>query len=134
VSREEWIVYLTDSASGNAADPKRPILANVEPLVTVKGKPLSFPELALDTSDDDTTHPTEIAHLCNRGNFSFERYFDVRDNGVTPLGATIPNVTAAHLRVLESLFLNSYQTSSRLQRPPALGSPTPAHWVPRVRI
>jgi beta-mannanase len=98
VSQEGWAAYSTDSASRGATDPNFPSLANIEAFAVAKGKPLSFPEWGLSAGSDDTTYVTKIAHLFNSGDFAFESYFDVSDSGVTPLGAKVPNATAAYAR------------------------------------
>jgi len=97
VSQEGWTAYSTDSASNPNNDPNFPSLVNIEAFATAKDKPLSFPEWGIDSgTSDDAQYVTEMTQLFNKDEFSFESYFDRNDDGIAPLGSSIPNATAAY--------------------------------------
>ena len=97
VSQEGWAAYSTDSASNTTNDPNFPSLVNIEAFATANHKPLSFPEWGIGSgTSDDAEYITEMAQMFNKDKFSFESYFDTNDDGIAPLGSTIPNATAAY--------------------------------------
>ena len=97
VSQEGWAAYSTDSASNTPNDPNFPSLVNIEAFATANHKPLSFPEWGIDSDmSDDADYITEMTQMFNNDEFSFESYFDTNDDGIAPLGSTIPNATTAY--------------------------------------
>jgi hypothetical protein len=97
VSQEGWTAYSTDSAANTPNDPSFPSLDNIEAFAAAKGKPLSFPEWGLDSGlPDDATYVADMTQMFSQDNFAFETYFDSNDDGIAPLGSTIPNATAAY--------------------------------------
>jgi hypothetical protein len=97
VSQEGWAAYSTDSASNPKNDPNFPSLDNIEAFATANDKPLSFPEWGINSGKpDDSQYVTDMAQLFNNDKFSFESYFDTNDDGIAPLGSTIPDATAAY--------------------------------------
>ena len=97
VSQEGWAAYSTDSAANTPNDPSFPSLDNIEAFAAANGKPLSFPEWGLDASmPDDATYVADMAQMLSQDDFAFESYFDSNDDGIAPLGSTIPNATAAY--------------------------------------
>jgi hypothetical protein len=97
VSQEGWAAYSTDSASNPKNDPNFPSLDNIEAFATANDKPLSFPEWGINSGkSDDSQYVTDMAQFFNNDQFSFESYFDTNDDGIAPLGSTIPNATAAY--------------------------------------
>ena len=97
VSQEGWAAYSTDSHANPSNNPNFPSIANVEAFAVANGKPLGFPEWGLDSGKpDDAAYVTGMAQMFTNGNFSFESYFDANDDGIAPLGSTIPNATAAY--------------------------------------
>jgi beta-mannanase len=97
VSQEGWAAYSTDSASNPKNDPNFPSLDNIEAFATANDKPLSFPEWGINSGkSDDSQYVTDMAQFFNNDKFSFESYFDTNDDGIAPLGSTIPNATAAY--------------------------------------
>lgn len=99
VSQEGWTAYSTDSATNTPNDPSFPSLDNIEAFAAANGKPLSFPEWGIDTGmPDDPTYVTDMAQMFSQDDFSFESYFDMNDDGIAPLGSSIPNATAAYVQ------------------------------------
>lgn len=97
VAQEGWATYSSGSASGAKGDPNFPSLDSMEAFATAHGKPLSFPEWGLDTGKpDDTQYVTNMGKLFNSSDFAFETYFDTNDDGIAPLGSSIPKATAAY--------------------------------------
>jgi hypothetical protein len=99
VSEEGWKAYSTNSSANTPNDPNFPSIANIEAFAVANGKPMSFPEWGL-TADmpDDATYVTDMGHMFNTDDFSFESYFDTGDDGIAPLGSSIPSATAAYSR------------------------------------
>ena len=98
VGQEGWESYATDSSNGSAANSIFPSLANIEAFAVAQGKPMSFPEWALTTGDDDATYVTDMAHMFNSDDFAFQSYFDDGDDGTARLGSAIPKATAAYTK------------------------------------
>ena len=99
VSEEGWTAYSTDSPANTPNDPNFPSLANIEAFSMANGKPMSFPEWGLGVgAPDDTTYMTDMGQMFNTDEFSFESYFDTHDDGIAPLGSSIPSATAAYSR------------------------------------
>jgi hypothetical protein len=96
VGQEGWNSYSTNSSNGNAGNPVFPSLANIEAFAVAQGKPMSFPEWGLINGNDDADYVTGLAQMFNSGNFAFQSYFDDGNDGIAPLGSTIPNATAAY--------------------------------------
>jgi len=97
VSQEGWGAYSTDSAANTPNDPSFPSLDNIEAFAATNGKPLSFPEWGLDAgTPDDATYVADMAQMLSQDDFAFESYFDSNNDGIAPLGPTIPNATAAY--------------------------------------
>ena len=96
VAQEGWKAYSTDSSSGGSSDPDFPSLANIEAFAAANGKPLSFPEWGLATGDDDPAYVTAMAQMFEADDFSFESYFNSNDDGIAPLGSSIPKAVAAY--------------------------------------
>jgi hypothetical protein len=96
VAREGWHAYSTDSSSGGSSNPDFPSLANIETFAADNGKPLSFPEWGLATGDDDPAYVTDMAQMFKADDFSFESYFNSNDDGIAPLGSSVPGATAAY--------------------------------------
>ena len=42
---------------------------------------------------------TDMGKMFHTDDFSFESYFNTDDDGITPLGSSIPSATAAYTRV-----------------------------------
>jgi hypothetical protein len=102
VSQEGWATYSTDSAANTPNDQSFPSLDNIEAFAAANGKPLSFPEWGLDSGmPDDATYVADMAQMFNQDDFAFESYFDTNDDGIAPLGSTIPNATAAYSQVFK---------------------------------
>jgi uncharacterized protein (UPF0333 family) len=95
VAKEGWQAYYTDSSSYPGAG--FPSLSNIEAFAKANGKPMSFPEWGV-TSTDDGTYVTDMGQMFNSDDFSFESYFDVGDDGIPQLGSSIPNATAAYTK------------------------------------
>jgi hypothetical protein len=97
VSQEGWAAYATDSTENTLDNPDFPSLVNIANFAKGMGKSLSFPEwgIAIGTSDD-ARYVTEMAQAFNSNTFSFESYFDTNTAGIAPLGAAIPDATAAY--------------------------------------
>jgi Glycosyl hydrolase family 26 len=97
VSQEGWEAYATNSATNNPNDPNFPSIDNIAAFAAAHGKPLSFPEWGLDTGKpDDAQYVTNMGKLFNNSDFAFETYFDTNDDGIAPLGSSIPKATAAY--------------------------------------
>jgi hypothetical protein len=96
VAQEGWQAYSADSSSGNSSDPGFPSLASIESFAAANGKPLSFPEWGLGTGDDDPAYVTDMGKMFKADDFAFESYFDSNDDGIAPLGSSIPQATAAY--------------------------------------
>jgi hypothetical protein len=95
VAGEGWTAYSTDIDRNTTANPYFPSIANTEAFAASHGKPMSFPEWGLGSADDPT-YVTNMAQMFNNDNFSFQSYFDTNEDGITALGSTIPNATAAY--------------------------------------
>ena len=98
VAQEGWQAYSTDSSTRGSSSSDFPSLANLESFAVAHGKPLSFPEWGLQAGVDDPAYVTGITQMFAADSFSFESYFDVNDDGVAPLGSTIPLATAAYVK------------------------------------
>jgi Glycosyl hydrolase family 26 len=97
VAQEGWTAYSTDSASNPKKNSNFPSLVNMEAFAVAHGKPLSFPEWGLDSgTSDDAKYVTNMGQLFNKSDFAFEAYFDTNDDGIAPLGSSIPKATAAY--------------------------------------
>jgi hypothetical protein len=101
VAQEGWKAYSTDSSSGGSSDPDFPSLANMEAFAAANGKPLSFPEWGLATGDDDPAYVTAMARMFEANDFSFESYFNSNDDGIAPLGSSIPKAVAAYTQAFK---------------------------------
>jgi hypothetical protein len=101
VGQEGWKAYSTDSSSGGSGDPDFPSLANLEAFAAANGKPLSFPEWGLATGDDDPAYVTDLAQMFKADDFSFESYFNSNDDGIAPLGSSVPGATAAYAQAFK---------------------------------
>ena len=101
VGQEGWKAYSTDSSSGGSGDPDFPSLANLEAFAAANGKPLSFPEWGLATGDDDPAYVTDMTQMFKADDFSFESYFNSNDDGIAPLGSSVPDATAAYARAFK---------------------------------
>ena len=98
VAQEGWESYSTDSSNRNARDPTFPSLANVEAFAAAHGKPMSFPEWGIGTGDDDPAYVAGIARMVHSDDFAYQSYFDDNDNGIAPLGSSVPKATAAYAK------------------------------------
>jgi hypothetical protein len=97
VSQEGWSAYANDSSANTPNDPNFPSLNNMEAFAAAHGKPMSFPEWGLaQGTPDDAQYVTDMSQMFNSDDFSFQSYFDTNDDGIDPLGADIPNATAAY--------------------------------------
>lgn len=97
VQQEGWTAYYTDSSSASASDTNFPSMSNIVAFAKSNGKPLAFPEWGIDTGmGDDTSYITHMAQMFDSDDFAFESYFDLNDDGVSSLGSSIPNATAAY--------------------------------------
>jgi hypothetical protein len=101
VGQEGWKAYSTDSSSGGSGDPNFPSLANLEAFAVANGKPLSLPEWGLATGDDDPAYVTDLAQMFKADDFSFESYFNSNDDGIAPLGSSVPDATAAYAQAFK---------------------------------
>jgi len=72
-------------------------LANFEAFASAQGKPMSFPEWGLYSSPagDDPGYVDGIGATVANGDFAFEAYFDVVNDGTLPLGSHTPLSLAA---------------------------------------
>ena len=98
VAQEGWTAFSTDSSSLGSSSPDFPSLANIESFAVKNRKPMSLPEWGLEAGDDDPAYVTDLAKIFAAADFSFESYFDLNDDGIAPLGSTIPNATAAYVK------------------------------------
>jgi beta-mannanase len=101
VAQEGWKSYSTDNSYAGAGDPNFPSLANIEAFAANHGKPMSFPEWGLPTGDDDPAYVIGLAGMFNSEDFAYESYFDNNDDGVAPLGSSIPKATAAYTKAFK---------------------------------
>lgn len=102
VSQEGWSAYSTDRASNPNNDPNFPSIVNIEAFAATNNKPLSFPEWGIEAgTSDDNRYVTEMAQLFKTKQFSFEGYFDTNNDGIAPLGPTIPKATAAYSKAFK---------------------------------
>ena len=52
--------------------------------------------MGLPNGDDDPSYVTAIAGMFNSDTFAYESYFDNNDDGIAPLGSSIPKATGAY--------------------------------------
>jgi hypothetical protein len=101
VAQEGWKSYSTDSSNSSARDPDFPSLVNIEAFAVAHGKPMSFPEWGLDTGDDDPAYVTDLAQMFKSDDFAYQSYFDSNDDGIAPLGSSIPKATATYAKAFK---------------------------------
>ena len=93
--QDGWNVFSTNSSTSSSSSPDFPSLANIEAFAVANGKPMAFPEWGL-SSGDDPTYVTDMGRMFMADNFSFESYFDKGIDGVSQLGSSAPEGTAAY--------------------------------------
>ncbi len=98
VAQEGWQAFATDSSTRGSSSSDFPSLANISAFAANHGKPMSFPEWGLMAGADDPAYVTGLTQMFQANNFSFESYFDANDDGVAPLGSTIPLATAVYVK------------------------------------
>jgi hypothetical protein len=86
VAKEGWNALASDGA---------PSLNSIEAFAVAHGKPMSFPEWAL-VQGDDPAYVDAIGRIFKSGDFAFQSYFDVGDDGVIRLGSAIPRSVTAY--------------------------------------
>lgn len=101
VAQEGWEAYFTDSASSGARNPDFPSLDHIEAFAVAHDKPMSFPEWGLGTGDDDPAYVADLGRMFESDDFSYQSYFDDHDDGIAPLGSSIPKATAAYAKAFK---------------------------------
>ena len=73
-------------------------LDNFEAFASAQGKPMSFPEWGLDSSPagDDPAYIDGVGSAVESGDFAFQEYFDVVDQGTMLLNSSTPQSVAAY--------------------------------------